>query len=336
METDSDFLLFIQNHSKYFKKYDNIDSIEKSPICGWLYIFTAYCYDGDITKVLPEFTDKFGKTLRELFERVTQYKDEVNIKNIEAIHCTLPCERERLVKAFLKMRTSIKPIFGKEYFVNYRNLIKVLMLIVIYISDEDIIRYEASYSNYKFDKNDTDFNILFDKIDEHINKIKENNEVELKIEENICTIIPNNEYVCEFCNKDFSTDYILENHKKTAKFCLKIQIENQNSKIDNIFENAFLKCEYCDKIFNINKDLTIHYTTCEFKKRQTKYELKSLIKYKDKILQELKEKIKTLNILLKIERNTINDLKEENTIYKNYFLKNKDKIDDDSIDFLLN
>jgi len=139
METHTNFLTFIQNHSKHFKKYDNLNSIEKSSIAGWLYIFTAYCYDKDITKILPEFTDKFGKTLRELFERLFEYNDEVNITNIEAIQCTLPCERERLVKAFLKMRTPIRPVVGNEYFIKCRNLIKILMLIIVYISDEDII-----------------------------------------------------------------------------------------------------------------------------------------------------------------------------------------------------
>ena len=116
-----------------------VSSINKSSITGWLYIFSAYCYDGDITKILPEFTDKFGKTLRELFERLFEYNDEVSITNIEAIQCTLPCERERLVKAFLKMRTPIRPVVGNEYFIKCRNLIKILMLIIVYISDEDII-----------------------------------------------------------------------------------------------------------------------------------------------------------------------------------------------------
>ena len=116
-----------------------VSSINKSSITGWLYIFSAYCYDGDITKILPEFTDKFGKTLKELFERLIQYKEEVNIKNIEAIHCTLPCERERLIKGYLRCKTPIKPTVGNEYFIKCRNLIKILMLIIVYISDEDII-----------------------------------------------------------------------------------------------------------------------------------------------------------------------------------------------------
>ena len=31
--------------------------------------------------------------------------------------------------------------------------------------------------------------------------------------------------ICEFCNKTFTTRNILQNHQKTAKYCVKIQKE---------------------------------------------------------------------------------------------------------------
>ena len=306
METDINFLTFIENHEKYFKKYDNLDTVERTAICGWLYIFTAYCYDGDITKVLPEFTDKFGKTLKELFERLIQYKDEVNIKNIEAIQCTLPCERERLIKAFLKMRTPIKPTVGNEYFINCRNLIKILMLIIVYISDEEIIKYETSYSNYKKNKNDTEFTILFYRIDKYINKIKENDEFELKIEENIYTIIPDNkeekEYICEYCNKSYSNISNLNYHKKTAKFCMDIQKKNEPEKT----EFVILQCEYCNKEFNKKSTLLSHLLTCKVKEYKDKIDKECIelrikvetkdeqLKSKDKQIKKLEEKVEKL------------------------------------------
>jgi len=289
METDTNFLLFIQNHSKYFKKYDNLDTVEKSTICGWLYIFSAYCYDKDITNVLPEFTDKFGKTLRELFERLFEYNEKVNIKNIEAIQCNLPCERERLVKAYLKNKTLIKSVAGNEYFTNCRNLIKVLMLIIVYISDEDIIKYETSYS--KHNKNDTEYLILFERIDKYIDEIKKDDDFELKIEENINTIIPKNEeekviQICKFCNKQYNNLSSLNYHQKTAKFCLKLQKNkeedsnsNNNDNTDTNNESDIdtnFSCDHCEKNFTTKFVLNRHLGICNIKIM------------KDKLNQELK------------------------------------------------
>ena len=339
METDITFLTFIQDHSKYFKKYDNLNEVEKLSLTGWLYIFSAYCYDGDITKVLPEFTDKFGKTLKELFERLYQYKEEVNIKNIEAIQCTLPCERERLVKAYLKYKKQIKPVVGNEYFVNCRNLIKILMLIIVYISDEDIIRYEASYSNYKNNKSNTEFNELFNRIDEYIDKIKENDEFEIKIEENVYTTIPNNEeknYICEFCNKEFTSISNLRFHQKSAKFCLKIQKENNNFK--NIINEKIFKCEFCDKTFTQNCMLKTHSLTCKIKKEQTldeikeqviklkeekEKEIRELKEEKEKEIRELKEQNLKLTIHLEIEKESNKKLEKKLEEYKNICFKIK-------------
>jgi hypothetical protein len=287
METDTNFLTFIQNHSTYFKKYDNLDTVEKSTICGWLYIFSAYCYDGNITKVLPEFTDKFGKTLNELIERLIQYNNEVNIKNIEAIQCSLPCQRERLVKAYLKNKTSIKPVVGNEYFINSRNLIKILMLIIVYISDEDIIKYETSYS--KHNKNDTEYLILFERIDKYIDEIKKDDNFELKIEENINTVIPKNEeekviQICEFCNKQYNNLSSLNHHQKSAKFCLELQKKLDN--IENKIEPAIYNCEHCEKTFTTKFALSKHDLSCNIK--ILKDALNKELKVKDE--QYLKEK----------------------------------------------
>ena len=53
---------------------------------------------------------------------------------------------------------------------------------------------------------------------------------------------------CEFCKKIFSTKSSLNNHKKTAKYCLQIQ----NKEI-NIFS-----CKYCSKNFTTKHIFSKH------------------------------------------------------------------------------
>jgi predicted nuclease with TOPRIM domain len=120
--------------------------------------------------------------------------------------------------------------------------------------------------------------------------------------------------ICEFCNKEFSSEYTLNNHKKTAKFCLKIQKENNNIQNNN---ESIYQCEYCNKNFSLKKILNTHYLTCKAKKEQTVDELKEQIK-------ELKEQNLKLTIhfdndketIKKLEE-TIKKLEEENVDYKN-------------------
>lgn len=47
---------------------------------------------------------------------------------------------------------------------------------------------------------------------------------------------------CDFCNNTFETKQTLKQHKKTAKFCLKIQ-----NKDGEFSDNT---CDYCDKSFS--------------------------------------------------------------------------------------
>ena len=112
------------------------------------------------------------------------------------------------------------------------------MLIIVYISDEDIIKYEASYS--KHDKNDMLYIELFERIDKYIDEIKKDNN--FKIEENMNTIIPKNKdekviQICEFCNKQYNNLSSLNYHQKTAKFCLKLQLAKQEVNSNNDSNN---------------------------------------------------------------------------------------------------
>ena len=56
-----------------------------------------------------------------------------------------------------------------------------------------------------------------------------------------------NELTCRFCNKQCTTKYILSNHQKQAKYCLKIQ-ESQN--YQEIISYLVI-CKFCGKNFSI-------------------------------------------------------------------------------------
>ena len=308
METDITFLTFIQDHSKYFKKYDNLNEVEKLSLTGWLYIFSAYCYDGDITKVLPEFTDKFGKTLKELFERLYQYKEEVNIKNIEAIQCTLPCERERLVKAYLKYKKQIKPVVGNEYFVNCRNLIKILMLIIVYISDEEIIKYEISYS--KHDKNDMLYTELFERIDNYIDKIKETGEFKLISKERINNIIQD-----EKNQQNIFQEEIIKLKKEKEQ--LEEYIQDYKNKL---FDKDEIITKLLKNIINNNYVNGEEYYITNYN-NQYKKRINSLIPFNENYLKiQVNEILPSFLLYTKYNNSELN----EKFIYKNaiYYLNN--------------
>ena len=79
--------------------------------------------------------------------------------------------------------------------------------------------------------------------------------------------------ICEFCNKELCSNSALNYHKKTAKYCLKLQgVEIKN--------NEVFTCEFCNKDFSLKHHLSTHKLVC---KNKEKYELINKIK------EELKE-----------------------------------------------
>ena len=65
-------------------------------------------------------------------------------------------------------------------------------------------------------------------------------------------------YNCEFCESSFTLKYTLNNHKKTAKYCLEKQL---------IETNFF--CSGCKKVLSSKRRLETHTTGClEYTKRE--------------------------------------------------------------------
>jgi hypothetical protein len=96
-------------------------------------------------------------------------------------------------------------------------------------------------------------------------------------------------YNCEHCNKKYSTKGILEKHKTTAKFCLKIQ----NNKELNIFN-----CNFCEDSFSHKHVLERHQYTCKIKLEKIKEENEKIKeendKKKDQLINKLQEDNKKL------------------------------------------
>jgi len=137
-------------------------------------------------------------------------------------------------------------------------------------------------------------------------------------------------YKCHFCNKEYSSKGILENHQKTAKFCLRLRNNEYNEQ--NIIN---FKCDFCEDNFTQKANLERHYEICKIKKEKQQKENEQK---KDNEILELKKNVDKLKNELYIlmsqtypERE--NNLKEEINNYKteNLVLKKELKIKDEII-----
>jgi len=70
-------------------------------------------------------------------------------------------------------------------------------------------------------------------------------------------------YVCQYCHKVFSNQYVLKTHQTTAKYCIEIQ-NKQNE--NNPVEIDLYNCEYCNISFTLKSSLQKHLITCKQKK----------------------------------------------------------------------
>ena len=144
--------------------------------------------------------------------------------------------------------------------------------------------------------------------------------------------------VCEFCKKEYSNIHILNNHQKTANFCLKIQNnikntsnyieikkENEETLIDN--DNLF-NCEFCQKEFNTKFKLNSHMNNCKQReveiirkeyelkldsvKKEYELKLESIKKENEVNLESVKKEYKKE---IQLKDDYIKTLKEQVNIY---------------------
>jgi hypothetical protein len=107
-------------------------------------------------------------------------------------------------------------------------------------------------------------------------------------------------YKCDYCNKEYSTKGILENHQKTAKFCLRIRnYSNESEKI--ILNNTIFKCDYCEDTFTQKITLERHYERCKYKE----------IRQKDEEIRQKDEKIYNLKNIIEKEEEKFNKIQKD-------------------------
>jgi hypothetical protein len=120
-------------------------------------------------------------------------------------------------------------------------------------------------------------------------------------------------YKCEFCNNEYTNNKILKNHQKTAKFCIEIQKKTQNE--TNIQHPDILnyQCEFCKDTFTLKHVLERHHQTCKIKLEKIKEENDQK---KDELIIKLKEEINSLNNIIYLNKNEINNYKTDILVFK--------------------
>ncbi len=133
---------------------------------------------------------------------------------------------------------------------------------------------------------------------------------------------------CKFCDKTFSNKSSLNNHQRTAKYCIKIQNELFNKTI----ESDTFNCEFCLKKFTTKTNLKTHEKICT-KKQEVNITLekdkdieslkiliekqKSLLEEKDKLIEKLMVMIQPVNIVNNSSHNTTSNTQKINNIINN-------------------
>jgi hypothetical protein len=109
------------------------------------------------------------------------------------------------------------------------------------------------------------------------------------------------ELTCQFCSNEFKNKYLLNSHKKQAKYCLKIQ-ESQNS--EEII-TSFITCKYCNKNFSTG-NFSRHDSSC---KKKIKSLTEEISKLKD-------EKIEIYKAVAERAQATIEEIAKKPTYHK--------------------
>ena len=125
---------------------------------------------------------------------------------------------------------------------------------------------------------------------------------------------------CIYCNHIFSTKANLNNHQKTAKYCLKLQ--------NKCLEDKY-KCDGCDKIFSTNHHLERHERSCRSSNRivllsDENNELKENIR-------DLDKKIYEKDIIIEQKDNQLSKYENQLSKYENTIKELQDKLENIAI-----
>jgi hypothetical protein len=110
---------------------------------------------------------------------------------------------------------------------------------------------------------------------------------------------------CEFCQKNFSANKNLVAHQKTARYCIKIQEEKINEKLEQeekASQNKFeeFNCEFCKESFTLKSSLKRHLERCKDKN-------KTLVESMQVEVQNYVSKVKQLESTQFEKENSLNE-----------------------------
>ena len=100
-----------------------------------------------------------------------------------------------------------------------------------------------------------------------------------------------NTFSCNFCKKSYTSQSNLNNHQKTAKFCLSLQNKLNNGEL--------IRCEFCLKEFATKKYLNQHNDICKQKKVEEQNDVKNELENYKKEIIELKIKLQLKDEIIK-------------------------------------
>jgi hypothetical protein len=105
---------------------------------------------------------------------------------------------------------------------------------------------------------------------------------------------------CKYCKNNFTTKTSLNNHQKTAKYCMSLR----NIKIEQSY-----KCDGCGKIFSRNYHLSRHEQKCRSNDRL--YQLEQEVEKQKQECKEYKIQVQEKDKLLSKYEITIRDLQDK-------------------------
>ena len=150
------------------------------------------------------------------------------------------------------------------------------------------------------------------------------------------------QFICNFCKKELSSKSSLNNHIKSANYCIKNRpktealddLESQNRQMKKIVEKFV--CFSCNKKYASKQNLSLHIKKCS-KIASNQYEkiikdLRLQLKTYEKTIKKLREKLE--NVALKIASRPISMTSTTNNIIINNLLPVTEKHLKDSVQYL--
>jgi len=108
---------------------------------------------------------------------------------------------------------------------------------------------------------------------------------------------------CEFCNNTFSTKYVLKNHQKRAKYCIKFQKSKGNEVTVDLY-----KCEHCFLEMAVENKKR-HLNTCKMKN-------KNIMAIHEKKLVEHEKMLVEYEKIIAVQNKELEEVYKQIEIYK--------------------